>query len=122
MVPGKPVSGQRAAREPLFDVHPQTGACIEVLHADRTLETFGTCGAGWFWCSRRRGFSSDRPARGPFSTGYSAYRNALLAAGFESQFGVRTNRGRGVLSCVGDTRVVRLRTWMLIRRIFDDSK
>ena len=26
MVPGTPVSGQRAAREPLFDVHPQTGA------------------------------------------------------------------------------------------------
>jgi hypothetical protein len=29
--------GKRAGREPLFDVHPQTGATIEVFYADRTL-------------------------------------------------------------------------------------
>jgi hypothetical protein len=34
--------------EPLFDVHPQTGVSIEVFYADRTLETFGRCGPGWF--------------------------------------------------------------------------
>jgi hypothetical protein len=44
--------GKRAGRERLFDVHPQTGASIEVLYADRTMETFGRCGAGWFWWSR----------------------------------------------------------------------
>jgi hypothetical protein len=41
--------GNRAGREPLFDIHPQTGATIEVFYADRTLETFGKCGPGWFW-------------------------------------------------------------------------
>src|SRR3954453_21188113 len=38
--------------------HPRTGATIEILYADRTPETFGRCGAGWFWCSRRRGYSA----------------------------------------------------------------
>ena len=68
---------QRARHEPLFDVHPQTGAGIEVFYADRTLETFGKCGAGWFWWSRRRGFSPDVPAAGPFATSYAAYRHAM---------------------------------------------
>ena len=45
------------AHEPLYDIDPQTGATIEVFYADRALETFGRCGAGWFWWSRRRGFS-----------------------------------------------------------------
>ena len=44
-----PTPGQRARREPLFDVHPQSGATIEVFYADRTMETFGRCGAGWYW-------------------------------------------------------------------------
>ena len=30
---------------------------IEVFYADRALETFGRDGSGWFWRSRRRGFS-----------------------------------------------------------------
>src|SRR3954468_23940129 len=68
---------QRAAHEPLFDVHPATGASIEVFYADRTLETFGRCGAGWFWCSRRRGFAPGGPPTGPFATSYAAYRNAI---------------------------------------------
>jgi hypothetical protein len=66
---------QRAAHGPLFDVHPRSGA-IEVFYADRALETFGRCGAGWFWWSRRRGFAPDGPATGPFATSYAAYRNA----------------------------------------------
>ena len=37
---------------PFFDVHPRTGATIEVFYADRALETFGRCGAGWFWWAR----------------------------------------------------------------------
>ena len=40
MVPG-PASGLRAAREPLFDVHPQPAPAIEVFYAYCTLETFG---------------------------------------------------------------------------------
>jgi antirestriction protein ArdC len=67
-------------------------------------------------------FSPSGMAHGPFPTGYSAHRNALLATGFESQFGNRTNRDRGVLSCVGITREVRLRTRMFIRRILDDFR
>jgi hypothetical protein len=54
---------QSAAHEPLYDIDPQTGATIEVFYADRSLETFGRCGAGWFWWPRRRMF-----------TGWLAYR------------------------------------------------
>ena len=65
--------------EPLFDIHPLTGASIEVFYANRTLETFGRVGAGWFWCFRRRGFSAEGAAAGPFATSYSAHRHALTA-------------------------------------------
>jgi hypothetical protein len=79
MVARAPTSNpsQRAHHEPLYDLHPRTGASIEVFYADRTLETFGKGGAGWFWWSRRRGFAPDGQATGPFSTSYAAYRNAL---------------------------------------------
>jgi hypothetical protein len=79
--------GKRAGREPLFDIHPQTGATIEVFYSDRTMETFGRCGAGWFWWFRRRGFSPAGPATGPFATRYAACRNALLATSLESELG-----------------------------------
>src|SRR5712671_6808514 len=69
--------GRHAGREPLYDVHPQTGATIEVFYSDRTMETFGRCGAGWFWCSRRRGSAPAGPATGPFPTSYAAYRHAM---------------------------------------------
>jgi hypothetical protein len=70
---------QCARREPLFEVHPCTGVTIEVFYADRTLETFGRAGAGWFWCRRRRGFAPDSQAIGPFATSYAAYRHAITA-------------------------------------------
>ena len=72
-----PNHGQRAGREPLFDIHPRTGATLEVFYADRTVETFGRCGAGWFWWSRRRGYTPSGPAAGPFPTRYTAYRDAV---------------------------------------------
>jgi hypothetical protein len=78
MAPLAPVSRQRAAHEPLYDINPQTGISIEVFYTDRTLETFGRSGAGWFWWSRRRGFSPDGPAIGPFATSYGAYRHAMI--------------------------------------------
>jgi hypothetical protein len=65
---------------PFFDVDPVTGRSIEVFYADRTLETFGKRGAGWFWHARRSGFAPDGVARGPFPTSYSAYRDALHSA------------------------------------------
>ena len=71
------MAGQRASRSPLYDFHPQTGASIEVFYADRSMETFGRCGAGWFWCSHWRGFAPGGPATGPFATSYAAYRNAV---------------------------------------------
>jgi hypothetical protein len=61
-----------------FDVHPVTGNSIEVFFADR-LATFGR-GAGWFWQARRRGFAPNGPPTGPFSTSYSAFRNAMNTA------------------------------------------
>ena len=76
MAPRDPRPAARTP-EPLFDIHPRTGVSIEVFYADRTLETFGRCGAGWFWWSRRRGFSPVGPATGPFATSYGAYRHAM---------------------------------------------
>jgi hypothetical protein len=70
---------ERAAHEPLFHVHPRTGAMVEEFYADRTMETFGRCGAGWFWCCRRRCYSADGAAVGPFATSYAAYRNAMTS-------------------------------------------
>lgn len=62
MVPRAPTSNTRqlVRHEPLFDIHPRTGTSIEVFYADRTLETFGRCGAGWLWQSRRHGFAAKR--------------------------------------------------------------
>jgi hypothetical protein len=71
--------GQHGAHEPLFDVNLQSGISIEVFYADRTLETFGRCGAGWFWWQRRRGFSPAGSPSGPFATSYAAYRDATRA-------------------------------------------
>jgi hypothetical protein len=68
---------QRPWREPLYDI--LTGISIEVFYADRTLETFGRGGAGWFWWPGRRGCSSDGQATGPFDTSYAAYRHATKA-------------------------------------------
>src|SRR4051812_14028021 len=64
-------------REAFFDTHPLTGAGIEVFYADRSLETFGRCGAGWFWWPRLRSFAPAGPAIGPFPTSYAAYRHAV---------------------------------------------
>jgi hypothetical protein len=64
-------------RAPLYDINPLTGISIEVFYADRTLETFGRGGAGWFWWPRRRGCLPEGPATGPFATSYGAYRHAL---------------------------------------------
>ena len=69
-------SGNR--REPLFDVHPVTGASVEVFYADG-LATFGRRGAGWFWHFRLRGFAPDGTAHGPFPSRYAAYRDAFVA-------------------------------------------
>jgi len=71
---------ERARHEPIFDIHARTGASIEVFYADRSLETFGSGGAGWFSWPRQRGFPPDGPASGPFPTSYSAYRHAMTTA------------------------------------------
>jgi hypothetical protein len=68
------------AHDPLYDVDPRTGASIEVFYADRALETFGRCGAGWFWCARRRGYPPEGRSTGPFATSYAAYRHAMNTA------------------------------------------
>ena len=61
--------------EPLFEVHPRTGASIEVFYADRALETFGRVGGGWYWCARVRRSSPEASRIGQFDTTYSAYRH-----------------------------------------------
>jgi hypothetical protein len=69
---------RRHQHAPIFDVHPVTGASIEVFYADTSLISFGRSGVGWFWHFRRRGFAPIGPAHGPFPTTYSAYRDVLL--------------------------------------------
>jgi hypothetical protein len=71
---------QALQHEPLYDINPETGVSIEVYYADRTLETFGRGGAGWFWWSRRPGCAPDGSATGPFATSFAAYRHALGTA------------------------------------------
>jgi hypothetical protein len=56
----------RCAHDPLYEIDHQTGATIEVFYANRTLETFGGCGAGWFWWLRRQGCSPGGLPTGPF--------------------------------------------------------
>ena len=79
---------------PLFDVDPVTGAIIDVFYADRSLETFGRVGAGWFWWRRRRGFAPTGAAVGPFTSIYSAYRHALSGDGLGSNLGTNGSRER----------------------------
>ena len=73
-----PDNTQRERREPLYDVHPMTGASIEVFYADRTLETFGGCGGVGF--GSRADAALRRMAHGPFATSYSAALGASLGA------------------------------------------
>ena len=72
---GRSANGGRGVSEdsrhqhaPMFDMHPVTGASIEIFYADQTLETFGRGGAGWFWHVRRRSFA---PVRKPPRQGAS---------------------------------------------------
>jgi len=64
--------------EHFFDIHPVTGACIEVFNADNRLVTFGRGGSGWFWWPRRRGCSPDGSPTGPFATSYAASAKSWL--------------------------------------------
>lgn len=75
----------RHKHEPLFDLHPVTGASIEVFWADTTLEIFGRGGAGWFWWPRRPGVAPDGLATGPFATSYAAYRHAMITLAVNSR-------------------------------------
>jgi hypothetical protein len=70
-------SAMQCARDPIYDINPTTGVSIEVFFWACTLETFGKCGGGWLWWSRRRGCSPDGSPIGPFATSYAAYRHAM---------------------------------------------
>jgi hypothetical protein len=62
---------------------------------DRT--SFGRGGAGWFWWSRRRGFSPDGPATGPFATSYAAYRHVMNSGDLTVLFGGRSEGSGGFI-------------------------
>jgi hypothetical protein len=74
---------------PFFDTDPVTGRSIEVFYADRTLETFGKGGAGWFWHVRRSGLAPEGAARGPFPTPYLVLLDAVQGRTDPPQFGRR---------------------------------
>jgi len=62
------------AHEPLYEVHPKTGATIEIFHAD---DLFAGMGAGWFWWTCQAGSKPEWRPRGPFGTSYRAYCDAI---------------------------------------------
>jgi hypothetical protein len=68
---------RRAAFEPLYDIHPQSGANVEVFYADRVLAGSFDTRPGWFWWSCERGSLPDWPPTGPFTSSYTAYRDAF---------------------------------------------
>jgi hypothetical protein len=68
----------RRVYEPLYDIHPDTGATFEVFYADRVFD--GLRGPGWFWWICKSGGPPDWPPFGPFGTSYTAYRDALAGA------------------------------------------
>ena len=73
-------SKQRARREPLYDIHPITGATIEVFYADPELAiSFGLYGPGWVWWSCSGRLAPDGAPRGPHPSAFSAYREAMTS-------------------------------------------
>jgi hypothetical protein len=61
--------------EPLYDLHPETGATIEIFYADHVFA--GMTGAGWFWWTCKPGSVPEWPPKGPFGSCYRAYCDAL---------------------------------------------
>jgi hypothetical protein len=80
----------RDHHEALYDVIPGSGVGIEIFFSDRTMETFGRIGMGWFWWPRRRGLAPDGERTGPFATSYAAYRHAMTTGKVDL---IRKNRG-----------------------------
>jgi hypothetical protein len=101
------VSASQTRHEAFFDIHPVSCVSIEVFYADRSLETFGWRGAGWFWWPRRRGFAPTGPAIGPFPTSYAAYRDALGARNNPTQFGRRIKTGAGACCAAQASQTLR---------------
>jgi len=84
---------RHTAREPLYDIDPQTGATVEIFYADGAVaRSFGTSEAGWFWWTCQSGsLPSDLPA-GPFTSSYLAYRD--VATSWTNTDGPRALRQR----------------------------
>ena len=79
---------RHTAYEPLYDIHPQTGARIEIFYGDRAVATaFGMHDAGWFWWTCRVGSLPDAMPAGPFPTSYAAFRKAAYLIPKPSSFG-----------------------------------
>ena len=69
------MSSDPTAYEPLYGIHPQTGAHVEVVYADRALaKSFGR-DTGWFWWCCQNGLLPDSEPIGPFNTSNAACLN-----------------------------------------------
>jgi hypothetical protein len=66
---------RHTACEPLYDIDAQTGASVEIFHADRALAASFGARTGWFWWACQRGFLPKSLPIGPFATSYAAYLN-----------------------------------------------
>ena len=84
---------RHTAREPLYDIDPQTGASVEIFYADGAVaRSFGTSEAGWFWWTCQSGSLPEGEPSGPFANSYLAYRD--VATRWTNSDGPRTSRQR----------------------------
>jgi hypothetical protein len=67
---------RRSLYEPIYELDPRTGDSIEIFYADDVLAKSLGGRTGWYWWACRVGRLPDLPPKGPFATGYLAYRNA----------------------------------------------
>ncbi len=71
---------EKKRRQPLYDFHPVSGAILEVFFADAELAAaFGLHSVGWVWWRCKRGLTPDAPPRGPHTSAYRAYREAITS-------------------------------------------
>jgi hypothetical protein len=70
-----------ASYEPIHAIDPQTGASVAVFYiGSRLAASCGLPGAGWFWAASRPGLLRGDPPNGPFTSAYTAYRDALASS------------------------------------------
>ena len=139
------VAGERSRpgqRAPFFDVHPRTGATIEVFYADRALETFGRLVMGSVFgrfssAGSAAGSRDDRGATyteitSEVSMRYQRWKNAAVMMGSQeaiflvksggSERGTRTPDPGIMISMVRPNSPQQCRTIPIIKTVINHCK